>query len=62
MKRGMTMLVVLTLIGVGTMGGLSTPATAQMYAQCCENGASDLDQFEWATAKRVRPGRLKATN
>lgn len=44
MKLGMTILYVLTIIGVwGIVGEFSTPATAQMYAQCCENGASDLD-------------------
>ena len=52
MGREMTILLILTLIGVwGIVGGFSTPATAQMYAQCCENGASDLDQFEWATGE-----------
>jgi hypothetical protein len=47
----MTMLFILALIGtLGIAGALTTPATAQMYAQCCANGESDLDQFEWASA------------
>ena len=50
MKRQMTTLFILGLIATwGIVGAFTTPATAQLYAECCPNRAS-LKNFEWASA------------
>ena len=64
MQRRMTMLFILTLIGMcGGIGVITTPATAQIYAECCPDEAS-LGNFEWAskiagTTYTVQDGKLR---
>lgn len=53
MKRRMTRLFIVGLIGMwGIMGTFIPPARAQLYAECCPNKAA-LKNFEWAS---IDPG------
>ena len=67
MQQRMTMLFILTLIGIlGIAGALTTTATAQIYATCCPDEAS-LAKFGWAstipdTTYTVEDGKLRVAN